>query len=186
MGRTRTEFSRLAKFTAVGAVAFLVDLAVFNLILFTTDIGPIIPKVVSVAAATMVSWLGSRHWTFRDGRTHRPWREAAGFFAVNAIGLGIAGLCLVISHYVMGLTSPLADNISGNVVGVLLGNIFRYLMYSRVLYRVPGSASTTASPRRQIVVAETGPAVTDDAVADPNAAGAGLTRAAEGPGVRVR
>ena len=148
MGRTRAELSRLAKFTAVGALAFLVDLAVFNLVLFTTDIGPLIPKVVSVAAATTVSWLGSRHWTFRDGRTSRPWREAIGFFAVNAAGLGIAGLCLIISHYVMGLTSPLADNISGNVVGVLLGNVFRYVMYSRVLFRVPG----TSSPRREVVV----------------------------------
>ncbi|MGV2480330.1 UNVERIFIED_CONTAM: GtrA family protein, partial [Salmonella enterica subsp. enterica serovar Weltevreden] len=83
MGRTRAALSRLAKFTAVGALAFLVDLAVFNLVLFTTDIGPLIPKVVSVAAATTVSWLGSRHWTVRDGRTSRPWREAIGFFAVN-------------------------------------------------------------------------------------------------------
>ena len=94
-----------------------------------------------------MSWLGSRHWTFRDGRTSRPWREAIGFFAVNAAGLGIAGLCLIISHYVMGLTSPLADNISGNVVGVLLGNVFRYVMYSRVLFRVPG----TSSPSREVV-----------------------------------
>ncbi|MFC9442210.1 GtrA family protein, partial [Brevibacterium sp. NPDC056947] len=39
MGRTRSELSRLAKFTAVGTIAFLVDLGVFNLILFTTDIG---------------------------------------------------------------------------------------------------------------------------------------------------
>ncbi|WP_309132454.1 GtrA family protein [Brevibacterium sp.] len=148
MGRSRSEIFRLAKFGTVGSIAFLVDLSVFNLLLFTTDIGPLIPKVVSVAAATTVSWLGSRHWTFRDGKTDRPLREALGFYLVNAIGLAIAGLCLVVSHYVLGWTSPLADNISANVVGVGLGNVFRYLMYRFVLFQVPAHRS---APRREVV-----------------------------------
>ncbi|RBP66125.1 putative flippase GtrA [Brevibacterium sanguinis] len=147
MGRRRTEAFRLAKFGTVGSIAFLVDLGTFNLLLFTTDVGPLIPKIASVACATTVSWLGSRLWTFRDGRTDRPLREALGFYAVNAVGLAIAGLCLVVSHYVIGWTSPLADNISANVVGVALGNVFRYLMYRFVLFRVP-----SGSPAREVLV----------------------------------
>ncbi len=146
MGRRRVEMFRLAKFGTVGSIAFLIDLGVFNLLLFTTDIGPLVPKVASVATATTFSWLGSRHWTFRDGKTAHPLREALGFYLVNAGGLAIAGLCLVVSHYVMGWTSPLADNISANVVGVLLGNVFRYLMYRFVLFDVPGSARHIRRP----------------------------------------
>ena len=57
-------------------------------------------------------------------------------FLVNAGGLLIAMACLWFSHYVLGFRSALADNISANVIGVGLGNIFRYLMYRTVIYRV--------------------------------------------------
>jgi hypothetical protein len=34
-----------------------------------------------------------------------------------------------VSHYLMGLTSPLADNISNNVIGLGLGTLFRFALY---------------------------------------------------------
>lgn len=134
--RLRSETKRFAKFSAVGTLAFCVDFVVFNLLrLDVVGIGPVWAKIVSVCMATTVSWLGSRYWTFTDGKNASKSKEAAFFFAVNAAGLGIALLCLWVSHYLLGFTSALADNISGNVVGVLLGNIFRYLMYRFVVFR---------------------------------------------------
>jgi putative flippase GtrA len=41
--------------------------------------------------------------------------------------IGLA--CLAVSHYVLGLTSPLADNVSSNVVGLALGTTFRFTLY---------------------------------------------------------
>ena len=131
----------MGKFSAVGTVAFLVDIGLFNLLrLDPVGMGPLWAKALSVTAATTVSWVGSRYWTFRDGRTNTPVKEAIGFFAV---------LCLWFSHHVLGLTSAFADNVSGNVVGVLLGNVFRYLMYRHVLYRP--ARGTPPTPRRAIV-----------------------------------
>ena len=43
----------------------------------------------------------------------------------SAIGLA----CLWVSHYVLGYTSILADNIAGNVVGLALGTAFRFSFY---------------------------------------------------------
>ena len=140
----------MGKFSAVGTVAFLVDIGLFNLLrLDPVGMGPLWAKALSVTAATTVSLVGSRYWTFRDGRTNTPVKEAIGFFAVNAAGLLIALLCLWFSHHVLGLTSAFADNVSGNVVGVLLGNVFRYLMYRHVLYRP--ARGTPPTPRRAIV-----------------------------------
>ncbi|WP_434995684.1 GtrA family protein [Arthrobacter sp. Ld5] len=128
-------WKRLGSFTAVGAVAFVVDISVFNILASGLGAGPISSKVCSVAVATGVSWWGSRHFTFRDigGRAKR--QEALLFGLTNVLGLGIATACLFVSHYVLGFRGPLADNISGNVVGVLLGNVFRYLAYRFVVFQ---------------------------------------------------
>ncbi len=126
---------RLGSFTAVGTVAFVVDISLFNIMASGFGVPPIVSKVISVAAATSVSWLGSRYFTFRElgGRSKR--QEAVLFGLTNLVGLGIAAGCLFISHYVLGLTTALADNVSGNVVGVLLGNVFRYFAYRFVVFR---------------------------------------------------
>jgi hypothetical protein len=46
----------------------------------------------------------------------------------------IALACLWFSHYALGLTSVLADNISANVVGLALGTLFRFWSYRRWVF----------------------------------------------------
>lgn len=134
--KLRRETLRVAKFSAVGTVAFIVDFLVFNLLrLEVFHLGPVWAKIISVIMATTVSWLGSRYWTFTDGRNKSKTKEAVYFFSVNGAGLLIALACLWVSHYLLGFRSALADNISGNVVGVLLGNVFRYFMYRFFVFK---------------------------------------------------
>lgn len=137
-GSFRALASELAKFGTVGGIAFIVDVGTYNLLRFTVmDSHPIGAKVVSVFIATIVSWLGSRHWTFKNGALKPPAREFVWFAAINAGGLAIAAGCLYVSHYLLGFTSKLDDNISGNVIGLVLGTAFRYLMYKFLLFRIP-------------------------------------------------
>lgn len=147
LGRLATE---LAKFGAVGTVAFFVDLAVYNALAFTImDNNPIGAKVVAVAVSTIVSWLGSRYWTFKEGAAKSAPKELFWFVMINFGGLVIAAMCLVVSHYLMGMTSKLADNVSANFIGLALGNIFRFFMYKYLLYKIPSRriASSTAPGR---------------------------------------
>jgi len=51
------------------------------------------------------------------------------------IGMVIALACLAISHYALGLTSMLADNISANGVGLVLGTSFRFWSYRTFVFR---------------------------------------------------
>ena len=142
---TLTAFSRLrgsmgvvsrevAKFGAVGAVAFVVNVGLFNLL----SAGPLdghekLSLIIASAVSIVVAWFGSRYWTFR----HREQRSRGAFITfvvMNVIGAAIAVVCLAISHDLLGLDSLLADNISGNVIGVGLGTLFRFWAYRTFVF----------------------------------------------------
>ncbi|WP_253258856.1 GtrA family protein [Subtercola boreus] len=123
------------KFGVVGGIGFVVDFAIFNWLRvgglgeahFLS--GPIGAKVAAVAVATIVTWFGNRYWTFREHRRKNYVRELFEFAVVAVSGLLINLLCLWVSHYVLGFTSLLADNISGNFIGTALATLFRFMLY---------------------------------------------------------
>ena len=136
--KVRAIARRLGSFSAVGAVAFVVDVSLFNILSSTLlQDDPILAKTISVLVATTVSWLGSRYITFRKLRTRSIRSETLLFALTNLVGLLIATGCLYVSHYLLGYRSQFADNISGNIVGIGLGNIFRYFAYRYVVFNGP-------------------------------------------------
>lgn len=126
------------KFGVVGAVAFIVDVGVFNLLRFfgpaVLEDKPLTAKVVSVVAATTFAYFGNRIWTFQDRSRTGYLREYVLFFLLNGVALVISVACLAISHYVLGFTSPLADNISANIIGLGLGTLFRFWSYRKFVF----------------------------------------------------
>lgn len=137
--RLRGLTREVAKFGVVGAVGFAVDVGIFNLLRYAGSPGllehkPLTAKVISVGVATVVTYLGNRHWTWSGRARSARHREAFLFFLFNGLGMGIALACLAISHYLLGLHSPLADNISANLVGLALGMIFRFWAYRTFVF----------------------------------------------------
>ena len=142
-GTLSVVYREMLKFGAVGAFAFVVDVGLFNLL--TTDLWfgggapPLdghekLAKLISAGTATVIAWLGNRYWSFRHRRTSSRGREFVMFVVMNVIAAGIAVVCLAISHDGFGLTSTLADNISGNVIGVALGTLFRFWAYRTFVF----------------------------------------------------
>ncbi|WP_419817095.1 GtrA family protein [Glaciibacter flavus] len=131
----RALFIQVARFGAVGVVGLVVDITLFNILRATVfapehvHSGPLLAKIVSTTAAILVNWIGNRYWTFGNKRSTSTLREGIEFFAASAVGMLIGLGCLWISHYVLGFTSQLADNISGNVIGLVLGTAFRFFAY---------------------------------------------------------
>lgn len=131
---------QLVSFGLVGGVGFVVDVVVFNTLRSTVldphlvHSGPIIAKVISTSLAIVLNWLGNRLWTFRSERRTDVLREGVEFAAVSLIGAGIALGCLWLSHYVLGFTSIIDDNIATNVIGLGLGTAFRFALYRWWVY----------------------------------------------------
>lgn len=133
----------LAKFGVVGLMAFCIDTAIYNYAVFgvpgTAGVGPLSDaplraKVLATAIATTCAWVGNRYWTFRERRNAARAREFALFVWFNIVGLAIALACLAASRYVLGLDSQLADNVSGNGVGLVLGTLFRFWAYRTYVF----------------------------------------------------
>jgi putative flippase GtrA len=136
----------LMKFGVVGSVAFVVDLVVFNVLLSATD-KPLTSKTLSVVVATTVAYAGNRLWTFRQRARSGLHREYLLFFLLNGVGLLISLTCLAVSHYLLGFTSLIADNIAANVVGLALATTFRFWSYRRwVFLKVVAGAPATDEP----------------------------------------
>lgn len=148
----RGHAAELGKFGAVGVAGVFVNLGVFNAL----RLGPLGPHaqfagesdrvVTAKIIATLVSigfaWLAHRHWTFRGSRRHRPLRELTMFAIVNAAALAAEAGMVAISHYVLGFTSLLADNLA-SILGIGLGTIARYAGY-KVFVFAPDAISADA------------------------------------------
>lgn len=132
----------LVSFGFVGAIAFVVDVGTFNLLVHTRISGgtpllgshPVTGKIISSALATLVAYFGNRNITWRGLSTQSIHREITLFFVLNLIAMGIAGLTLGFSRYVLGLDSLIADNVSANIVGVGLGTLFRFWSYRKWVF----------------------------------------------------
>lgn len=136
--RFRGLIHEVAKFGIVGLLALVVDVGLFNFLRFygpgVLEDKPLTAKVISVVAATTFAYFGNRFWTFRDRSRAGYAREYVLFFALNGAALLISLSVLWLSHYVLGLTSPLADNISANVIGLGLGTLFRFWSYRKFVF----------------------------------------------------
>lgn len=129
------------KFGIVGLTGVALQFVVFNVLRYAGPGGqgvladkPITAQVIAIGAATVVTYLGNRHWTYRHRERGNPARELPIFILLNGIAIAIGAICLAFSHYVLGLVSPLADNLSGNVIGLGLGTLFRFWSYRKFVF----------------------------------------------------
>jgi putative flippase GtrA len=98
------------------------------------DHKPLTAKAISITAAATFAYFANRHWTWHDRARSGLRREYALFFLFNLVGFGIAEACLAISEYGMNQHSVLARNISANIVGTLLGTLFRFWAYRKWVF----------------------------------------------------
>jgi putative flippase GtrA len=142
----------LARFGVVGATGAIIDLGGAAYLHGALHIGPLSAKALSITVATLVTYLGSRFWTFRHRVNQALLREGTLFVLLNVVGLVIAEMVIALTTYGLGFKSALAYN-AASVLGTGLGTIFRYFSYKKWVF-LAAPAVARASAAAAVSVAE--------------------------------
>jgi putative flippase GtrA len=141
--RVRHLLPELAKFGIVGGIGAVIDLGGAAVLHSTYHQGALTAKAVSITAATVVTYLGSRLWTFRHRENQALHRETVLFFALNVVGLLIAEAVIACTTKVLGYKDPIAFNLA-SLIGTGLGTIFRFYAYRKWVFLAPAATPDPA------------------------------------------
>ncbi len=169
--RFATLIAELTRFGLIGTLGLFIDLGGAALLHGKAGFGPLMAKAISASVATVVSYTGHRLWTFRHRASQSIPRGGLIFFGLNLFGLLISLLVIALVTGPLGLHSLAAYN-AAQVVGVMLGMLFRYWSYRRWVFLAfepevalhPGSAALELAPQPVILNGSKPAASTQDKV----------------------
>ncbi|MGH3251114.1 MAG: GtrA family protein [Trebonia sp.] len=134
-GRFRHLIHEGARFGVVGGIGFVVTDGGTNLLQSPLN-GWLKANAVATLAGMIVTYLGSRYWTFRHRQRGGMGRETVLFFVLNGIGLGIQLACIGFTNYTLGMTDKFASNVA-LFLGIVLGTLFRFWSYRKWVWVAP-------------------------------------------------
>ena len=148
----QTLIHEIAKFGIVGAINYVVDVGLFNvLVVSLLSSRPLTAKGISTIVAATSSYFMNRHWTWKDRARTGVRREYFLFIVLSAVALGITLLCLAFGEYVLHENSLLARNFWGNIVGVGVAMVFRFWSFKRWVFLEPDPHRTSDAEHAALV-----------------------------------
>ena len=140
--RLRRLTGEVARFSVVNTAATLIALFLFNALVHGVQgwFGgamhgdPIPAYLVANSVGMFVSYYGARYYAFRHRHAAGPGGGLLNYVGINLLSFVIPVTCLFVSRNIFGWDSIYADNMSGNVIGALLGNAFRFWAFRRFVF----------------------------------------------------
>ena len=140
--RGRRLAGEIWRYLAVGLVATVVAVVIFNFLVHGFNTGdfaplnghPILGYVIANLIGTAVAYRGTRSWAFRHRTTSHPDGGRTAFVLISLGTMAIPMACLWVSRNVLGLDDPLSDNISANVLGLALANAARFVLTRQFVF----------------------------------------------------
>ena len=123
----------LAAFGVVGAVCFVIDVAVFQLFYAHVGVDAVSTKFLATMVSMTAAFVGHRFWSFAHRDRTGLRREYLRFAAVNGVTL-LLGLAIVwFVRYPLGQESVLVLQ-GANVLAIFVGTVVRFLVDSRWVF----------------------------------------------------
>ena len=138
--RFRRFARRFSKFSVVGLINAVVDLAVLNLLLWAYPTEEawqfVLYNLVALVLANVNSYVLNSLWTFR-GRAH-PGLRQGGLFALQALGgvLVSSALFWVLVHYALNSTGlpPVVAGNAAKVISTTIASTLSYFVQRHVVF----------------------------------------------------
>jgi putative flippase GtrA len=147
MGVTwRLLLKELSAFGVVGAVCFVIDVVLFQLLYVHAELGAVTSKFLATLVSMTVAYFAHRYWSFSHRARTGLRREYLLFAAINGVTLLLNVGVVAFVRYAMGQESALVLQLA-NVVGIALGTVIRYLSYRRWVFpALPAVPTATVRP----------------------------------------
>lgn len=140
--RLRRIGGEIARFSAVNAVATVAAVLIFNILVHgisgwfdgPTNGQPLPSFLFAHSIGMFISYYGSRTYAFKHRHAAGPGGGLPNYVAINLASFVIPIACLYVTRSIFEWDSVYADNISGNVVGAILGSVFRFWAFRRFVF----------------------------------------------------
>ncbi|MFS0911778.1 GtrA family protein [Microbacterium sp. 179-I 3D2 NHS] len=128
-----------SRFLIVGGLSTLIEIAVFNLLVYGLGWNVVVAKLVASAVALVNAYFGNREWTFRHRDRRSRWSELVLFLAANvactALGAALVWAGVEAVHLLLGRPpGAIAVNIV-NLVSIATVVVVRFALYHWVVFR---------------------------------------------------
>jgi putative flippase GtrA len=123
----------VAKFGVVGLIGFVVQLGVQNALHSGAGVGAITSVIIGYIIATMVTFVGNRHWAFKHRKGKGLKHETITFILLNVVGIVIQVGIVDIAYYGLGYKDGLSYNIA-TIIGIGLATLFRLFAYRKFVF----------------------------------------------------
>jgi putative flippase GtrA len=133
----------MLKFAMVGGFCFIVTNVIWYALKLTVlNTKPITAQAIAIILATIVSYVLSREWSFNTRGGRERHHEAALFFVVSGVSVGLNLVPTAISRYLLDLQAPavsvftqeVSDFIFGSIIGTLVAMVFRWWAFKKWVF----------------------------------------------------
>ena len=146
-GPWRTLLRELSAFGVVGAVCFVLDVGLFQLLYAHVGVNAVGAKLASTLVSMTAAYLGHRYWSFAHRERTAVRRSYVQFAAVNTVTM-LMGLAIVwFVRYPLGQESALVLQVA-NLVSIGLGTVVRFRAYRRWVFPEPRPAAGAPADER--------------------------------------
>lgn len=132
-----------SRFLVVGGVSTLIEVGVFNLLVYVWGWDVVAAKIVASLVALVNAYIGNREWTFRHRDRRGRTSELVLFVLTNAVctalGAALVWVGVEMAAGILGRTPGAIAVNAVNLISIVIVVALRFVLYHSIVFRSPAA-----------------------------------------------